>query len=177
MLSTPFLGITGSGPRATVQVRRTRSSFQLPLSGSQREKCGWRSCSTITSFNSLSRDHDEDDELFSKIVNNPELSTPSLGITSYELASDRRGSGLPSFNSLSRDHKNTLFLCQNVGQKIFQLPLSGSLFGAAGESKPVCFLLSTPSLGITVDAGGLGMLSASIPFNSLSRDHISGRSR
>jgi hypothetical protein len=84
-----------------------------------------------------------------------------------------------TFNSLSRDHDDDGH--EREGDRVdvlsrFQLPLSGSLFEpqvpkeVLEENK-----LSTPSLGITEEPLIVARVPKEVvmPFNSLSRDHVS----
>ena len=148
--------------------------FQLPLSGS----LTFATFATIPiflplPFNSLSRDHGRagnagflpDSDLStpslgittyysdnSKEITRYSLSTPSLGITDPETWEEFLESVKSAFNSLSRDHRNEIVrMALRDLFRNFQLPLSGSQNGGAerATSSGAEGDLSTPSLGIT----------------------------
>ena len=131
MLSTPSLGITG---RRSHVARLTCEyyDFQLPLSGShgpgtslqrprfissfnslsrdhEAEKAAWRIVKKIETFNSLSRDHRHNVSGI-RVKGISVLSTPSLGITSWGDILTTAQSIYEAFNSLSRDHLTCLWL-------------------------------------------------------------------
>jgi len=146
LLSTPSLGITTLKPNQNKRVPQARlSTPSLGITSSwllQAQKVSAYRLST-PSLGITSRAPRPSIRLA--------LSTPSLGITqrsNWETGSIHVAE-LP-FNSLSRDHGITSFparLGYYITDKIFQLPLSGSLREAIYQ----CLIcgLSTPSLGIT----------------------------
>ena len=174
MLSTPSLGITRSG--LTLWTESMAIDFQLPLSGSP-------------------ENHHSPAKYWVR-----QLSTPSLGITNgywtcwgkryrpvifqLPLSGSRRllvvtgtapvGS---AFNSLSRDHHPLSQFKLDEVWLVFLLstPSLGITlrFGLPGPPRPkISKNLSTPSLGITISEAEARKLIETLTFNSLSRDHI-----
>ena len=105
---------------------------------------------TEVAFNSLSRDHTDDEVRRSMTV-------------------------APAFNSLSRDHAAPRAEGKYGTSKSFQLPLSGSP-AAAGSTTPTRLHISFNSL--SRDHAGRKVepiIFRDVPFNSLSRDHLAKR--
>jgi len=125
-------------------------AFQLPLSGSLGARGGVDiPRDDIRAFNSLSRDHTATGTVVTLNTDFPTFQLPLSG-SRDSLVRLKLIQKAVTFNSLSRDH--TLL---EVGPVLRGL-----------------FLLSTPSLGITIrTAGRLGDQPATDSFNSLSRDH------
>ena len=106
----------------------------------------------VVTFNSLSRDHGITDPR-REILNLERIMNFQLPLSgSHALF---LGFAIIivvlTFNSLSRDHQPTMCIGMNLSpRRIFQLPLSGSLFKLELKRLSVVAALSTPSLGITV---------------------------
>jgi len=119
-LSTPSLGITSGG--SLLMLAKSTSSFQLPLSGSQRHlQRRLVSVQEAIPFNSLSRDH--------LLVRARMIRLAMLSSTFNSLSRDHRltapaaaAAGAPApFNSLSRDHMtaSTSFVNGDAGVDTF----------------------------------------------------------
>jgi len=143
-------------------------------------------------FNSLSRDHEEVDKTLraleattfqlplsgSRLVHQLRerhevvLSTPSLGITALKENKITAIQSGEAFNSLSRDHFAKRIIYMDARDKTFNSLSRDHAFTGVAYSR--WQLLSTPSLGITSRNSSAACSNVISPFNSLSRDHISG---
>ena len=150
VLSTPSLGITFRENELMID---DESDFQLPLSGSLAFAISL-SCIIIKSaFNSLSRDHWQDQ-------------------------TSRKGVPRWTFNSLSRDHIGTKGVVDSAVDGFFQLPLSGSL---GDQSKADS--ADPRGAGFQLPLSGSQQLNTllnrvkrfKLTFNSLSRDHLQAK--
>ena len=118
-------------------------------------------------FNSLSRDH-TDDEVRRSMTVAPAFN--SLSRDHMAGAATCHSSGSTPFNSLSRDHNDTA-LGNEIARKSFNSLSRDHLRVLSDAETESGGILSTPSLGITHTSLG-SLTTTSRTFNSLSRDHV-----
>ena len=151
--------------------------FQLPLSGSPAKAGSASASSTARPFNSLSRDHANN--ISERRCTGKRLSTPSLGITrrsraTFRFTAPQQTFQLPPSGSptLVREQRAT------AGRFVLSTPSLGITLRRDllhADMEPRLRLLSTPSLGITVrqivEMGRREERDFQLPLSGSQREH------